>query len=79
MMFFLAMTLIATPRATMKHRKAHHNPWLPKRGVNMCHAGMKMKMVDIIMVFLMALEAVAPMYMPSQMNAANVINGMIII
>ena len=73
------MNVIATPLAIMKHKNALHSPWFPNLGVKIYHAGMKMNIVAIIMVFLIALEAVAPIYMPSQMNAANVINGMTII
>jgi hypothetical protein len=78
-MFFFAMNVIATPLAVMKQRKAIHNPWLPNIGVSRYHEGKNINIVAIIIVFLIALEAVAPIYIPSHMNAANVINGMTII
>ena len=66
------------PLAIMKHRNAIHKPWLPNLGIRKCQEGINTKIVDIIMVFLIALDAVAPIYMPSQMKAVNVIKGMII-
>ena len=60
MMLFFAMSVIATPLAVMKHKNAIHKPWFPNFGVNRYHAGIKIMIVAIIMVFLIALEAVAP-------------------
>ena len=42
----------------------------------MYQIGKNMNIDEIIIVFLIAFEAVAPMYIPSQMKAANVIIGM---
>ena len=75
MIFLFAIKVIETPLVSMKQRKEIHNPWLPKKGVRKYHVGRKMNMLAIIIVFLIALEAVAPMYIPSQMKAANVIIG----
>ena len=60
-MFFFAIKVMATPLAVMKHKKAIHNPWLPNLGVSRYHEGKNMNIVAIIMVFLIALDAVAPM------------------
>ena len=72
------MRVIAIPRAIMKQRKAIQSPWFSNLGTRKNHAGRNMNIEDIIMVFLIALEAVAPIYIPSHMKAANVIKGMII-
>lgn len=61
MIFFLYIKVMLVPRAIMKHRNAIHNPWFPNLGIKMYHDGMKTKIVDIIIVFLMAFDAVAPM------------------
>ena len=55
------MIVIATPLAVMKHKNAIHNPWLPNLGINKYQEGKNMNIVAIIMVFLIALDAVAPM------------------
>ena len=75
-MFFFAKNVIEMPLATMKPRKAIHNPWLAYTGVRTYHIGRKTSIAEIIIVLRMALEAVAPMYMPSQRNAAKVMMGM---
>lgn len=76
MMFFFAINVIVMPLVNIKQRKAIQRPWFPSFGVKRYHAGMKTNIVEIIMVFLIAFDAVAPIYMPSQMKAANVITGM---
>ena len=60
-MFFFAMNVIATPLTIIKHKNAIHNPWLPNLGVSKYQDGMNTNIVAIIMVFLIALDAVAPM------------------
>ena len=49
------------PLASMKPRNDIHSPWLPQSGIKKYHIGRKIRMDEIIMVFRMAFEAVAPM------------------
>ena len=62
----------------MKHRNAIQSPWFSNLGVKKYQLGRKTNTEDIIIVFLIALDAVAPIYIPSHINAAKVIIGMTI-
>ena len=49
-----------SPLATMKSKKAIHNPGLPKGGMSSNEAGKNTSKAEIIMVLRMARAAVAP-------------------